>query len=104
MCGARIIYRIGGDGRGKRLIENNYCCPKNKGKKIQKDKMGSVENDKIAIPSMSDCGLESDVCAHFGSREYFTIVDVQDEVIAGIKAISNLSPEGQHNCTAPSIT
>ena len=27
---------------------------------------------------MSDSGLESDVCAHFGSCEYFTIVDVQD--------------------------
>ena len=44
---------------------------------------------KIAIPSMSDSGLESDVCAHFGSCEYFTIVDVQDKAIAGIKAISN---------------
>ncbi|MCQ1537365.1 hypothetical protein FTO70_17155 [Methanosarcina sp. KYL-1] len=25
---------------------------------------------------MSDTGLESDVCAHFGSCEHFTIVDV----------------------------
>lgn len=28
---------------------------------------------------MSDTGLESDVCAHFGSCEHFTIVDVCDE-------------------------
>jgi len=58
---------------------------------------------KIAIPSMSDSGLESDVCAHYGSCEYFTVVDVQDKVIADIKAINNLSPDGQHNCAAPSI-
>ncbi len=58
---------------------------------------------KIAIPSMSDSGLESDVCAHFGSCEYFTIVDVQDKDIAGIRAISNGSPDGEHNCAAPSI-
>ncbi|MCO5380844.1 MAG: NifB/NifX family molybdenum-iron cluster-binding protein [Methanosarcina barkeri] len=59
---------------------------------------------KIAIPSMSDSGLESDVCAHFGSCEYFTIVDVQDkEAITGIETVSNVSPEGEHNCAAPAI-
>lgn len=46
MCGSRIIYRIGGDGRGKRFIENNYCCPKNKEKKVVSAKEGSVENDE----------------------------------------------------------
>jgi predicted Fe-Mo cluster-binding NifX family protein len=58
---------------------------------------------KIAIPSMSDSGLESDVCAHYGSCEYFTIVDVDNKDIADIKAISNQLPEGEHNCAAPSI-
>jgi len=58
---------------------------------------------KIAIPSMSNSGLESEVCGHFGSCEYFTIVDVQDKAIAGIKAINNMSPDGEHNCAAPSI-
>ena len=52
---------------------------------------------------MSDSGLESDVCAHFGSCEYFTIVDVQDKDISGIRAISSGSPDGEHNCVAPSI-
>jgi predicted Fe-Mo cluster-binding NifX family protein len=51
---------------------------------------------------MSDIGLESDVCAHFGSCEYFTIVDLQDKDIAGIMVISNSSPDGEHNCAAPS--
>jgi len=58
---------------------------------------------KIAIPSMSEIGLESDVCAHYGSCEYFTIVDVQEKGIVGIKAIRNSSLDGEHNCAAPSI-
>jgi predicted Fe-Mo cluster-binding NifX family protein len=52
---------------------------------------------------MSDSGLESDVCFHYGSCEYFTIVDVRDKNIECVKAISNLSPESEHNCAAPSI-
>lgn len=58
---------------------------------------------KIAIPSMSDTGLESDVCSHFGSCEYFTIIELKDKSIGEIRAISNKSPDGEHNCTAPSI-
>jgi predicted DNA-binding protein (UPF0251 family) len=27
-CGSSLIYRLGGDGKGRRVIENNYCCPK----------------------------------------------------------------------------
>ena len=45
-CGSGIICRIGGDGRGKRFIENDYCCPKNKGKEAVNAKVGSVKNDK----------------------------------------------------------
>jgi uncharacterized protein len=29
-CGSSLIFRCGGDGRGKRFIENDYCCPKEK--------------------------------------------------------------------------
>ncbi|AKJ40217.1 MULTISPECIES: NifB/NifX family molybdenum-iron cluster-binding protein [Methanosarcina] len=57
---------------------------------------------KIAIPSMNDSGLESDVCYHYGSCEYFTIVDVKNKNIESVKTISNLSPEIEHNCAAPS--
>lgn len=52
---------------------------------------------------MNDIGLESDVCVHFGSCEYFTIVNLQDNTITGIKVISNRSPDGVHNCAAPSM-
>jgi predicted Fe-Mo cluster-binding NifX family protein len=58
---------------------------------------------KIAIPSMSDSGLDSDVCAHFGSCEYFTIVNINDGTTAGIETIGNGSENGEHNCAAPAI-
>ena len=44
----------------------------------------------IAIPSMTDSGLESDICAHFGSCEYFTIVKVEDGKVEEVGAISNV--------------
>ncbi|MGB9928750.1 MAG: NifB/NifX family molybdenum-iron cluster-binding protein [Methanosarcina sp.] len=58
---------------------------------------------KIAIPSMSNSGLEANICVHYGSCEYFTIVDVLDKDIKGIQTINNLSPDGEHNCVAPSL-
>ena len=56
---------------------------------------------RIAIPSMTDSGLESDMCAHFGSCEYFTLVDIANGKAKDITAVSNASPDGEHNCAAP---
>lgn len=50
---------------------------------------------------MSDSGLESDVCFHYGSCDYFTIVDLNNKDIENVQTISNLSPEAEHNCAAP---
>jgi predicted Fe-Mo cluster-binding NifX family protein len=50
---------------------------------------------------MTDTGIGSDVCVHFGSCEYFTIVDVYNGEIKGVSAVSNASPDGEHNCAAP---
>ena len=58
---------------------------------------------KIAIPSMSEDGLESDVCAHFGSCGYFTIVSVKEGAVAKVESLSNGSHDGEHNCAAPAI-
>jgi predicted Fe-Mo cluster-binding NifX family protein len=58
---------------------------------------------KIAIPSMSENGLESDVCAHFGSCEYFTILDLDGEAIKSVESVSNGVPGAEHNCAAPAI-
>lgn len=37
-CGSSLIFRLGGDGRGKRFIENDFCCPKQKVKHQNADK------------------------------------------------------------------
>jgi predicted DNA-binding protein (UPF0251 family) len=29
-CDSSLIFRLGGDGKGKRFIDNDYCCPKNR--------------------------------------------------------------------------
>jgi predicted Fe-Mo cluster-binding NifX family protein len=58
---------------------------------------------KIAIPSMSNTGLESEVCAHFGSCEHFTIIEINDGNVTEVKAIGNGSEDGQHNCAAPAM-
>ena len=52
---------------------------------------------------MSNEGLESDVCAHFGSCEYFTIIDLDGEAIKSVEAVNNGSPGAEHNCAAPAI-
>jgi uncharacterized protein len=44
-CGSSLIFRCGGDGRGKRLIENDYCCPKNR-KSSRNIETVSLKNDK----------------------------------------------------------
>lgn len=56
---------------------------------------------RIAIPSMTDTGIGSDVCVHFGSCEYFTVVDVSNGEVRNVSALSNVSLEGEHNCAAP---
>jgi predicted Fe-Mo cluster-binding NifX family protein len=63
--------------------------------------MEASNTTRIAVPSMTDGGLESDICAHFGSCEYFTLVDIINGKAKGINAVSNASPDGVHNCAAP---
>ncbi len=41
------------------------------------------------------------MCAHFGSCEYFTIIDVSNGKPKEVSALSNASPDGVHNCAAP---
>ena len=53
---------------------------------------------------MSEKGLEADVCAHFGSCECFTIVDVRDRSVARVETLDNSHNQGaQHNCMAPAV-
>jgi predicted Fe-Mo cluster-binding NifX family protein len=52
---------------------------------------------------MSKEGLKSDICAHFGSCEYFTLVELDGEAIKGIESVTNGTPGAEHNCMAPAI-
>jgi predicted Fe-Mo cluster-binding NifX family protein len=52
---------------------------------------------------MSEKGLESEVCAHFGSCEYFTILDVDGAAIKSVESVSNGLPGAEHNCAAPAL-
>ena len=52
---------------------------------------------------MSREGLDSDICAHFGSCECFTIVEVNGKTVGEVGLIGNGSEDGQHSCAAPAI-
>jgi predicted DNA-binding protein (UPF0251 family) len=44
-CDSNLIFRIGGDGRGMRLIKSDYCCPKKRERSLNTH-AGSVKSDK----------------------------------------------------------
>ena len=44
-CNSDKIYRKGGDGRGKRLTQRGYCCPKHDPEKTTDENNGSVNHD-----------------------------------------------------------
>ena len=69
---------------------------------------------KVAIPSMDNKGLDSEVCEHFGHSEYYTIIEI-DKVLppsgiikknlykdeeCKIKVVKNDRTEG-HACEMP---
>jgi predicted Fe-Mo cluster-binding NifX family protein len=44
-------------------------------------------NMRIAVPSVDDRGLESEMSAHFGRAPYYTLVDVENGEITGYKVV-----------------
>ncbi|MCD1295262.1 hypothetical protein CUJ83_09650 [Methanocella sp. CWC-04] len=56
---------------------------------------------RIAVPSMTPHGIDSEISAHFGSCEHFTLIDITEGIIEGVTSIENISHEGAHNCAAP---
>ncbi len=42
---------------------------------------------RIAIPSISDEGLESEVSGHFGRSPYYTFVDIEDGEIKNVEVV-----------------
>ncbi|MGI6552279.1 MAG: dinitrogenase iron-molybdenum cofactor biosynthesis protein [Clostridia bacterium] len=55
---------------------------------------------RIAVPSNSPGGLEAERSAHFGRCDVFTLVDVNQDGIAGVKIVSNID-HTEGGCLVP---
>ncbi|MBD3160689.1 MAG: diguanylate cyclase [Candidatus Eisenbacteria bacterium] len=53
---------------------------------------------RIAIPTDDDQGLESRICAHFGSAPYFTLVDTET---GDVRVIANRNAHHAHGTCRP---
>ncbi len=62
--------------------------------------MAKGEQLKIAVPSIGQGGLDSQVSDHFGHTETFTIVTIESNEITGSEALPN-PPHTQGGCMAP---
>jgi predicted Fe-Mo cluster-binding NifX family protein len=54
---------------------------------------------KICIPTEDEGGLEAQVCGHFGSAPFYTVVEVESGEVEVIG--NNTSHERQHGACAP---
>ena len=50
---------------------------------------------KVAIPSIDEKGLESEVCDHFGHSEFFTIIEIEKELPPAGKICKNLFEDNE---------
>jgi len=42
---------------------------------------------RVAVPSVDDRGLESEISPHFGRAPYYTLVDIENGEVAGYKVV-----------------
>jgi predicted Fe-Mo cluster-binding NifX family protein len=54
----------------------------------------------LAIPSMGEGGLEGERSGHFGHCDCFTLVDIVDGAIAGVRVVDN-PPHEEGGCIRP---
>ena len=54
----------------------------------------------LAIPSLGEGGLDAERSAHFGQCDCFTLVDVVDGQIAGVRVVRN-PPHEEGGCLRP---
>ncbi len=59
-----------------------------------------MKTTRIAIPSALPGGLESQVGAHFGHCDIYTVVDVEDGLVAKVGLLPAV-PHQQGGCLAP---
>lgn len=51
----------------------------------------------VAIPSLDDRGLDSQVSGHFGRAPYFTVVKIEAGEVKEVKVLGNNAREGFHH-------
>ena len=73
-------------------VKRNY-------KTVGKEKSKTMEKI-IAIPSENPGGLDAGVGAHFGHCDLYTLVQIVDGEMTGVKVIPNV-PHEQGGCLAP---
>jgi predicted Fe-Mo cluster-binding NifX family protein len=61
---------------------------------------GDAMNTVVALPSTPPGGLESELGAHFGHCEVYTLVSLNEGQIEDVKVIPNV-PHQQGGCMAP---
>lgn len=59
-----------------------------------------MDKARIAVPSANPGGLESEVGAHFGHCDLYTIIDVENGAVASVSTLPNV-PHVQGGCMAP---
>lgn len=52
---------------------------------------------KVAIPSMDEKGLDSEVCEHFGHSEFYTIIEINKNLPPHGKIMKNLFNDEECN-------
>jgi predicted Fe-Mo cluster-binding NifX family protein len=59
-----------------------------------------MQKARIAVPSTLPGGLDSEVSAHFGHCDIYTIIDVENGAVAQTSTLANV-PHVQGGCMAP---
>ncbi len=59
-----------------------------------------TESMVLAIPSIGEGGLEGERSGHFGHCDCFTLVDIVDGAIAGVRVVDN-PPHEEGGCLRP---
>ncbi len=59
-----------------------------------------MKNIIVAVPSTNPGGLESPLGAHFGHCDIYTLVEITDGQVQGVRTLPNV-PHQQGGCMAP---
>jgi predicted Fe-Mo cluster-binding NifX family protein len=59
-----------------------------------------VSKNRVAVPSVAPGGLQAQRSGHFGRCDVFTIVDIENNKVIGVKAVDNVD-HTEGGCLVP---